>query len=392
MLGMSACRDDDPDPMGDRLQLSISSPSILEGDNGTNNLIFEITLSGPNPSQTPITVAYRTLDGSAIGGLDFDGTNGTVTFSDSQTQKNISINIITDVLKESDESFFVQLFDASENTLITNMIGEGKIRNDDTDIEFAADGYLTPDQYPGFDLTWSDEFDSSTIATDNWAFEIGDGCPDLCGWGNNELEFYTDRPENLELANGLLKIRAANDNWQNHPYTSARITSKDKQAFQFGRIDIRAKLPTGKGLWPCFWMLGENIDEVSWPACGEIDLMELSGHQPFAVHGTAHFGDPFPNNRFIGTSYSLENDEAFAEKFHVFTIMWVADAIYWYVDDQLFHEIHPADLEEAAYPFNQAFFFTINLAIGGNWPGDPDASTVFPQEMQIDYIRVFQRS
>ena len=171
-------------------------------------------------------------------------------------------------------------------------------------------------------------------------------------------------------------------------FRSARLNTKGKREFQFGRIDIRAKLPEGQGLWPALWMLGANIDEVSWPACGEIDITELVGHEANKVHATAHWGASGGPSTFITETRAIQ--ENFSENFHVFSILWKQNSMEWFLDEEKFHTITAQNVSPAAYPFNQKFFFVFNVAVGGNWPGNPDSTTEFPQEMEIDYVRVFQ--
>ncbi|MCL4163673.1 UNVERIFIED_CONTAM: hypothetical protein GTU68_065965 [Idotea baltica] len=174
-------------------------------------------------------------------------------------------------------------------------------------------------------------------------------------------------------------------------YTSARIVTVDKKEFLFGRIDIRAKLPYGQGVWPALWMLGANFPEEGWPNCGEIDIMELVGHEAEKIHGTAHWGpagQTYSNNH--GDSIELDG-EIYADKFHVFSIVWDFNTIKWYMDDTLYFSINQNTVGNQAYPFNQEFFFIFNIAVGGQWPGNPDFTTTFPQRMVVDYIRVFQK-
>jgi len=249
-------------------------------------------------------------------------------------------------------------------------------------------GYTSPTNYDGYNLVWADEFSGSTLSQD-WTFELGDGCPDLCGWGNQELEFY--KKENTRLQNGNLVITAKRENAGSRAYTSSRLITKGKKSFTYGRIDIRAKLPKGQGLWPALWMLGENISEVSWPKCGEIDIMEMIGgskdNQDGTVHGTVHWDNNGSYANYGGSTelpFGIFNDE-----FHVFSIDWDPQKIVWKLDGVQYHviDITPPGLDE----FHKPFFFILNVAVGGLWPGSPDVSTVFPQEMQVDYVRVFQK-
>ncbi|WP_258104084.1 glycoside hydrolase family 16 protein [Marinoscillum sp. MHG1-6] len=248
------------------------------------------------------------------------------------------------------------------------------------------DGYATPISYDGMSLVWSDEFNGSSLNTDDWTHEIGNGCPGLCGWGNNELEYY--RSENTWIEDGALVIEARKENFQSNNYTSSRIITKGKKSFQYGRVDIRALLPKGQGIWPALWMLGDNIDAVGWPACGEIDVMELIGGTPNGdntSYGTVHWDSG--GHAEHGGSYTLSSG-IFNNEYHVFSIIWDSSAIKWYVDDEQYQtiDITPATLSE----FHEKFFFIFNVAVGGTWPGNPDGSTVFPQQMKVDYIRVFQ--
>jgi beta-glucanase (GH16 family) len=249
------------------------------------------------------------------------------------------------------------------------------------------DGYSTPLVYEGYTLVWNDEFDGTTVNTNNWVFETGTGCPHLCGWGNNELQYY--RQQNAWVENGILTIEARQENFQGSHYTSARMKTQGKQSFKYGRIDIRALLPKGQGIWPALWALGNNITTVSWPACGEIDIMEMIGGsgRENRVHGTVHWD--FNGHVNAGGSYTLQTG-SFADEYHVFTIIWDETNIRWFVNDNQYYaiDITPSHMTE----FHQEFFFLFNVAVGGNWPGNPDATTIFPQRMKVDYIRVFQKT
>ncbi len=246
------------------------------------------------------------------------------------------------------------------------------------------DGYITPLSYNGYQLDWNDEFEGTAVNTSNWVFETGTGSS---GWGNNELQYY--RQENAWVENGVLTIEARKESYQGSNYTSARMITKNKKSFQYGRIDIRALLPKGQGIWPALWMLGNNIQTAGWPSCGEIDIMEMVGGsgRDNQTHGTVHWDNS--GHEYIGGSYSLPSG-IFADEYYVFTIIWDETNIKWYVNDTKFYEINitPTHMTE----FHQMFFFIFNVAVGGNWPGSPDASTVFPQRMKVDYIRVFKQN
>jgi len=248
-----------------------------------------------------------------------------------------------------------------------------------------ADGYSTPNAYAGYNLAWADEFSGDALDLSSWGFDVGNGSG---GWGNNESQYYTSGTANCVVSNGKLTITAKKESQGGYNYTSARILTKGKREFQYGRIDIRARLPKGQGIWPALWMLGSNFSSVGWPKCGELDIMELVGHQPNRVHGTAHFGNQPPSTQRTA-SYGLSKG-TFSDAYHVFTLKWENNLVEWYVDDVKFHSMTPANTG-GIYPFNQKFFFIFNVAVGGNWPGYPDVTTVFPQQMDVDYVRVFQK-
>lgn len=248
-------------------------------------------------------------------------------------------------------------------------------------------GYTTPMTYAGYNLVWNDEFNGTSLNLDHWVHEIGDGCPNICGWGNNELQFY--RAQNATVSGGALTIEARRETVQNRNFTSARIKTQGKKSFKYGRIDIRALLPVGQGIWPATWMLGNDITTVGWPRCGEIDIMEMIGGsgRENEVHGTVHWDNN--GHKYVGGKYTLPSG-IFADQYHVFSIIWDETRIRWFVNDIRFYEIDitPGHMTE----FHQEFFFIFNVAVGGNWPGSPNAATVFPQQMKVDYVRVFQRN
>lgn len=246
-------------------------------------------------------------------------------------------------------------------------------------------GYTTPFEYEGYELLWNDEFNDTQINPDNWDFEIGDGCPNLCGWGNNELEFY--KKENCWVEAGVLVIEAREENEGTRNYTSGRMLTRGKQVFQYGRIDIRAKLPQGKGIWPALWLLGTNINVVSWPACGEIDIMEMVGGngKENTVSANAFWEN---KDRDAQGLYTLD-EGFFYDEFHVFTLIWDESDLKFYVDDELYNTLDIDRGEMAA--FHKNFYMLFNVAVGGIWPGNPDATTVFPQQMRVDYVRAFSK-
>ena len=242
-----------------------------------------------------------------------------------------------------------------------------------------------PDYLDNMALVWSDEFDDTNINTDNWTFETG-----ASGWGNNEFQNYTNG-DNADIVDGKLVITAekVNENTTTGSYTSTRIISKGKQSFTYGRMEIRAKLPSGRGIWPAIWMLGENISTVSWPACGEIDIMEYVGYEPDVVHATVHTTSGSGANG-DGSSVTLSTAE---EDFHVYGLLWDANEMVFYIDtpENVTHTYAPSNKTAANWPFDKPQFFILNIAVGGNWGGAQGIdNTIFPQTMEVDYVRVYQ--
>ncbi|MEL6673723.1 MAG: family 16 glycosylhydrolase [Bacteroidota bacterium] len=236
-------------------------------------------------------------------------------------------------------------------------------------------------------LIWSDEFDGNSLDTTNWNYNIGTGCPDLCGWGNAELQYYTSSTDNVSVANGLLTITAKPDTIGGMMYTSARITTKNKRDFRYGRFEASIRLPETQGMWPAFWLLPTDNRYGEWPRSGEIDVMEMLGHKPYEVHGTVHTGLPWT---FKQNTYSLGNQESFANAFHEFAVEWDPDTMRWFVDGILYHSVS-SDSLSPWQPFQEDFHLILNIAVGGNWPGNPDSTTVFPQVMEVDYVRVYNQ-
>lgn len=240
----------------------------------------------------------------------------------------------------------------------------------------------TPDSTAraGWNLVWHDEFNGPSLDTGIWNYEVnGDG------GGNNELQYYTAEPRNAFLENGTLVIQALKESFSGKQYTSARLNSDHKKDWLYGRVDVRAKLPYGRGLWPAIWMLPTDWVYGGWPASGEIDIMELLGHEPTRIYGTMHWGTDAAHHLSSGSSFVLSSG-SFAGAFHVFSLEWSADSIKWFVDDRRYFA------QPTIQPFDKRFHMVLNVAVGGNWPGSPDASTVFPQVMQVDYVRVYSKA
>ena len=235
------------------------------------------------------------------------------------------------------------------------------------------------------DLKWSDEFDAPAIDQSKWGYDLGGG-----GWGNQELEFYTSSTDNAFINSGNLVIQAKQQAAGGLSYTSARMLTKGKQSFQFGRIDVRAKLPKGQGIWPAIWMMGSDIDTNNWPKCGEIDMMELRGQEPNKFLTTMHFAKPDGTRELKGAPDQTLANGNFSDAFHIFSSVRSKNQIRFYLDGNLYYTFTSGDVGGNSYPFNNPFFVLLNVAVGGNFLGNPDATTVFPQQMQVDYVRYYQ--
>lgn len=376
----------DPGGNGALPAISINDVTLFEGNNASTEFEFQVTLD--KKSTREITLSYSITSGTAKAGEDYvTVSNQTITIPAGETQKKIIVSVIGDDIKEGDDNFAVQLQNPVNGSL-QKLVGSGTIRNDDTKVGFNNAGYDAPTSYAGYTLTWSDEFNGTSLDNTIWGHQNGDGCPGLCGWGNNELEYYTDRPENLFFQNGKLIIEARPESFNGKNYTSSKILTQGKKPIKFGRIDIRAILPKGKGIWPAFWLMPEKSVFGGWPKSGEIDLMEVVGHEPNKTHGTLHYG-PGPGSTQINRNYTLPSG-TFNDAFHVFSLEWKEDQLKWLIDGNIFSTVNKADLGANNYPFNEEFFLIFNLAVGGNWPGNPDVNTYFPQWLIVDYIRVYQ--
>ena len=232
-------------------------------------------------------------------------------------------------------------------------------------------------------LIWQDEFDSPQLDRSKWDLDIG-----YTGESNAELEIYTDRQENLRLENSLLIIEARQEQYQGYRYTSARLKTQGLHSWTYGRVEASIKIPYGQGLWPAFWMLGENVATVGWPDCGEIDIMENIGKTPADVRGTLH-GPGYCRDDGIFADFTLI-DGKFADDFHIFALDWEPNRLHWYVDGTKYHTLTSDDVP-GKWVFNHPFFLILNVAVGGFWPGYPDETTGFPQFMYVDYVRVYSK-
>lgn len=387
VVSIQSCSED-PDGSAEQLNLPVlvvEDLNINEGD-ADETINLELKLTGTNT--TNAVVNFAAISGTAASGIDFEVlTAGKIIFTPEEATKTISIKVAGDGVKEINESFTIKFYNPINMTVQNAEIKVTILDDDDNTagLQIPTSGYTTPTAYAGYKLAWADEFDGSELNPANWVYETGTGSG---GWGNNELQYY--REDNLSMVNGHLVITAKDQKFAGSNFTSSRIKTQGKKAFKFGRIDIRAALPEGQGVWPALWMLGTNITSVNWPACGEIDIMELTGDQPNRVLGTVHYGANLNERQFRTASKFLQGGKNFQDEFHVFTIIWEEDLIEFYVDDEKYYTVTPATTGNQPYPFNKTFFFIMNVAVGGNLPGNPDATTPFPQSMIVDYIRVFQ--
>jgi len=271
----------------------------------------------------------------------------------------------------------------------------------------------------GWKLTWSDEFDGKEIDRTKWDFDLGNGFFDynanawISGWGNSELQYYTREPENAFVKDGMLHIRAVKESYNGCGYTSAKMKTRKRDGSplfnqKYGKFEFRAKLPTGKGVWPALWMLPQDDKYGGWPLSGEIDVLEAKGQEPNKVLGTLHFGSRWPANAHLSKDYVLPRDGTIAD-FHIYSVEWEPGEIRWYVDGQLYstqsfwwssrkkdgekvaNPANEADLNPWPAPFDQPFYLIMNVAVGGQFLGNPDKTTVFPAEMLVDYVRVYEK-
>lgn len=256
------------------------------------------------------------------------------------------------------------------------------------DSDEPKDDIVVPD---GYSLVWSDEFNEGDINASNWTYETGDGTDYglPVGWGNNELQIYTEDAANSGIEQdgevSALAITALDNGGGN--YTSAKLTTQNLQSVRFGRVEVSAKLPEGKGIWPAIWMLGENIDQIEWPGCGEIDLVEVIGSNPDLMYSTVHYTNG-ENSKGESQGTQELSTGTFSDSYHTFTLDWTPEELSFGVDGI---EVHTVAIEDDMKEFLRSFYLIVNAAVGGYWPGDPDATTSFPQTMYIDYVRVFEK-
>ncbi len=358
------------------------SADDVEIDEGNSTFVLDFYVYLTEPASKKVIVDYTTSGVSAIAGEDFELAQGVLEIEKGETTGLISLTILGDVDPEGTESFWIS-FSNPQNATIPEPYAQITLKNDDGAPPIDNTGYTSPSSYSGYNLVWEEEFDGSSLDLSVWNYETG-----ASGWGNNESQYYRSGNKNAELDQGYLRITAKEETHLGAPYTSARLTTKGKESFQYGRIDIRAKVPYGQGVWPALWMLGDNFGTSGWPTCGEIDIMELiggDGYNDRTVYGTAHWSNNGSHAEYGGNK-SLPLGEKYNDEFHVFSIVWNSSSIRWYVDNSLYHTMNTASLTA----FQNKFFFILNIAVEGNWPGPVGPSTQFPQYMLVDYIRVFQ--
>jgi beta-glucanase (GH16 family) len=383
ILTGSCGKNDNPEPEPEPVLPSLSIFDVSQQRDMKAVSAYRFFINVNSTATKEIKVNYTTKDGTATSGKDYTVTSGTLTIPVSQSVGFVDVNVTADSLRQAEQMFYLELSSPVNATILGTGKATGTILNDGTYFPVDGTGYTSATSYPGMNLTWSDEFNGKTPDNANWTCETGGN-----GWGNNELEYYSNTTKNSFLSGGYLIIEARKETVGSNKYTSARIISRDKKTFTLGRIDIRTRLPKGKGIWPALWMLGNNISSKPWPSCGEIDIMELLGDTPQKIYGTMHWGAAGGGSTHIGGNYSLSSGN-FYDQFHVFSLKWESDKLVFLVDDVSYFTGTKSQVN-GDYPFDKPFFFIMNVAVGGNWPGNPDATTTFPQRMIVDYVRVYQ--
>lgn len=264
-------------------------------------------------------------------------------------------------------------------TLIAVSCNEDEIETDELEVPVPE----------GYSLIWNDEFNEETINPENWTYETGDGTDFGLpkGWGNSELQIYTNSEENSSIVEegdvSALAITAMENG--SDEYTSAKLTTQNLFSMRFGRIEVKAKMPEGQGIWPAIWMLGDNRDQVDWPGCGEIDIMEMLGNEPGTMYSTLHYTNS-ENRKGEDQGMKQSSGANFNESYHIYSLEWTPESLSFAVDGEHFHEVA---IEDGMKEFQRSFYLILNVAVGGFWPGYPDETTTFPQTMYIDYVRAY---
>ena len=290
-----------------------------------------------------------------------------------ELENEISKDIENEVSQNTDDKAEAEIENEISQTNNKEIEEEMEIENDNSS-NISKDGY---------NLIWNDEFTDNSIDTSKWDFDLGNG---VNGWGNNELEYYTNRSDNIYISNNILHIRERKEDYGGQSYTSARILTKGKFELKFGYIEARIALPSGLGIWPAFWMLGKNFDQVSWPACGEIDIIEAINNEN-KIYSTCHW--QADGNH---AEYGKSTETFDINNFHTYYLQWDTEYIRAGVDGKQHYEILIKDGTGQTDAFQESFFFVLNVAVGGNWPGFNIDDSQFPTEMQVDYIRVYQKN
>lgn len=293
--------------------IKIENASVVRTST-TSTMHFSVSLD--KTTTVPVSVDYSFVDGSATAPKDYTAGSGTITIPAGQSNAEVTAQVNGDPadLRQDNLEFTIQLKNPKASTLAVNAATGTIVTENGTSFTTSNTGTTSPMTYPGYTLVWNDEFSGTSLDGSAWNYEIGNGSG---GWGNNELEYYTNSPKNVFVSNGNLIIEARKEAIGGFNYSSGRLTTQNKKAFTFGRIDIRAKLPKGKGIWPALWMLGSNINTVGWPASGEIDIMELLGHEPAKSYATLHYGASIASHQSKSNGNTLSNGN-FYDHFHLF--------------------------------------------------------------------------
>ncbi|WP_341357367.1 carbohydrate binding domain-containing protein [Rossellomorea sp. y25] len=342
---------------------------------------------------------------------DLKGEFETITTTGKKGKAEVELDGVADRFEMNALSNVNLAKDALVKELTVSASGKGSIIDGDGNVEKAtlngtviykgeetsdASSFASP-----WSLVWNDEFNQAEIDRSKWTFDIGNGFTDangtfIPGWGNNEKQYYTDRPDNAKAEDGKLVITAKEEEYEGHSYTSARLKTKGLFSKTYGKFEMKASLPVGKGYWPAFWMLPEDDKYGGWAASGEIDILEAQGSNPQEAIGTIHYGETWPNNKYTGAHYAFEDGSTIADE-HVYSVEWEPGEIRWYVDGKLrqtqnnWYSKGTGNAANFTYPapFDQPFHMLLNVAIGGNFDGDPTEDTMFPQSMDVDYVRVY---
>ena len=353
----------------------------------TASIIALAACSGDKICEPPIPDSSSS-DVASSSSLSLSSSDSKTAASSSSAEESSSSSLAPGLIEVSSSSAITSL---SSSTIVEDLSsssaessGSTKISSFSTAAEnpSSSSAELSPKPF------WNDEFNGDAIDNTKWTYDIGTGAS---GWGNNEKEYYTDRKENAYVKDGILHIRAQKENFKGAQYTSARMLTKGKFAFKYGTVEARIALPIGKGIWPAFWMLGENFDTVGWPACGEIDIIEAVNKENI-VYGTNHWANgteyaTYGNNT---GNYRDQKFELDITQLHTYKFTWDEKYIRMFVDDFMYHEILIEDNKGDTEEFHKPFFFLLNVAVAGNWPGFEVDDTQFPNEMLVDYIRFFE--